>query len=319
MTDTIAPTTPATPASTASPAIGSAPAGQVTAPLTDPNAGKSWYDSLSEELRNEGSVKNFHGKPLDELVKSHVSAQRELGSRVRIPGPDASAEAKLEFAKKIQGVDGFLKIPDPNNPEEVAQFRTKMGVPITPEEYKIQPDAKVPVDPNMLTDFKKVAHALGLNHGQADALVKYEQSRAMQQIEIMEKQRLDTQETLKQTWGNDYDARLGAAQGLLQHFAAKYPAAAKQLTDQSAGSNLGNNSIVLMIAAELGKKYQETGIVQGTRSLNFGMTPEEAKSQIAEIKMNKAHPYHQRNGVAHREAVEKMEKLYNAAYPSGKE
>ena len=66
----------------------------------------NWRDSLAEDLRSEPSLKDF--KDINSLAKSHVSAQKMLGGSIRIPGEDASDEARQEFYSKLSNVEGVV-------------------------------------------------------------------------------------------------------------------------------------------------------------------------------------------------------------------
>jgi hypothetical protein len=80
--------------------------GNIEQPMSD---SVSFIDSLPEDLRSEPSLADF--KDLSGLAKSYVSAQKMLGSSVRIPTEEASPEAREEFYSKLQSVPGVVRIP----------------------------------------------------------------------------------------------------------------------------------------------------------------------------------------------------------------
>lgn len=295
-----------------SPETSAVPAAQTTAELglnLNHTEETNFVNSLPEDLRAEPSLASI--KDVHSLAKGYVSAQKMIGSSVRIPGPDAAPEIKAEFYKKLSSVDNIVKLPDKNNKEELDAFYTKMGRPATPDQYKIQVQTAVPIDSNTVGEFQKFAHQLGLTNDQAQAMVQYDVLRTEQAAKQFEANKGQTVEFLKKEWGNDYQARLETAKEITTHFGAKYPEAVKDLLEGPAG----NNPVVLMMASELGKVYRESGIIQGERTLNFGITPEEARARIAEIKGNPNHDYYKTSGRAHDLAVAKVEELYKAAHP----
>lgn len=278
--------------------------GEVT---TIESTNKSFSDQIPEEFKNEASLSNI--KDMNSLVKGYVHAQKEIGARVRIPGPDASDEVKAEFAKKMEAA-GFGPTPNLNDEKTRNEILGKMGRPETPDGY----DATIPeevgalVNPEQLKGYRELAHQIGLTKSQAKALLEYDINRTMG---AMEGGKDIAASTLKQEWGDAFDMRLEAAKEGLAHFGKKYPDAVAAIKNGPAG----NNPVVLMMASELGKLYKESGIVVGNRSVSFGLTPTEARVRIDEVMGNTKHAYHNDSDPNHWAAVEEVEKLYAAAYP----
>lgn len=268
---------------------------------------KSFIDQLPEDLRNEASLSNI--KDVGALAKGYVHAQREIGSRIRIPGPDASPEVKAEFNKKLESA-GYMQAPDLNDPKQKEMLYAKLGRPETPEGY----DASVPeelgaiVNPDQLKMYRELAHKVGLSKDQAKALLEFDVNRTMEQ---MENSAGMAKQSLQSEWGDAFDARLSLAKDGLKHFESKYPDAVSAIRQGPAG----NNPVVLMMAAELGRMYKESGIIVGNRNVSYGLTPDEARVRINEVMNNQGHAYHNDSDPKHWAAVEEVETLYKAAYP----
>jgi hypothetical protein len=268
---------------------------------------KSFSEQIPEEYRNEASLTNV--KDMNALVKGYVHAQKELGSRVRVPGPDASPEVKAEFNKRMEAA-GYITAPDLNDPAQKDAIFNKLGRPETPDGY----DATIPeelgaiVNEGQLKTYRELAHKVGLSKEQAKALLEFDVNRTMEQ---MENSAGVAKETLKGEWGDAFDQRLTLSKDALKHFEAKYPDAVAAIKNGPAG----NNPVVLMMAAELGRMYKESGIIVGNRSVSYGLTPTEAKARINEVMTNNSHPYHKDSDPKHWAAVEEVEQLYKAAYP----
>lgn len=267
----------------------------------------TFSEQLPEEYRNEASLSNI--KDLNSLVKGYVHAQKEIGSRIRIPGPDASPEVKAEFNKRMEAA-GYMTTPDLTDPKQKDALFNKLGRPETPEGY----DAEIPeelgvlVNDNQLKSYRELAHKVGLSKEQAKALLEYDINRT---VETMEGSASMAKETLKAEWGDAFDQRISLSKDTLKHFEGKYPDAVQAIKNGPAG----NNPVVLLMAAELGKMYKESGIVVGNRSVNYGLTPTEARNRIQEVMGNKDHAYHKDTDPKHWSAVEEVETLYKAAYP----
>lgn len=285
-------------------------------PIIESSAPPSWFDSLPDDIKKEPSIQNFKGKDVVDVVKSHISAQKELGSRIRIPGPDASPEAKQDFLSKLDKVEGVTRLPDPNDKASVDAFFSKLGRPESPDGYKFELPQGVEANPAILGEFKSLAHNLGLNNQQADALVKFEIEREQRVATAMQAQAVESKNILNEVWGKEFDTRQKLGKSVVEHFGTKYPEAAKELLTTA----VGNNPILLMMAAELGKAYKETGVIKGDSAVADGFTPEEAKARIAEINANPNHPANplfrgQISEKVRQAALAEKAKLFEAANP----
>lgn len=263
-----------------------------------------------ESLKSETSLGNF--KDVTSLAKSYVHLNKMMGSSIRIPSEEASDEAKAEFYNKLKNVPGVLKMPDASNQEELNAFYKALGRPDSPDNYDLKLPQDVPeelIDKETLNSFKEQAYNLGLNSQQVQKLIEFDTQRQMHLYDRMEQDHKQGQEILKKMWGNDFDNRSAAAKKMIEQYGAKYPEAAKQLLSKHV-----TDPLVYQMLAELGQIYQERGHIQA-KSLNFGLTPEEARAKIQEIRSNASHPVNLPGHVKHKEALEQMSKLYDAAYP----
>lgn len=274
-----------------------------------PVESSSFISSLPEDLRNDASLADF--KDVTGLAKSYVSSQRMLGNSVRIPGEDASAEAHNEFLQKIQQVPGVVKLPNGENADEVNAFYQKLGKPASAEEYNFSSVEGQEVDINTISNFKDMAHQLNLTNQQADALVKFEVERERQYAEGLEESRNASMNSLKEKWGPDYNNRIEGAKAALSMYEDQFPEAVAEL---KAGA-LGNNPAVVSMLSELYGSLKESGAnVPATTATNYGMSSEEAKSQINEILSNPQHDYWVGGNQERQKAIERMTKLNTIAY-----
>src|SRR5574343_211611 len=279
MTDTILSSAPEAPV--AAPAT-EAPA--VEAPATQAAPSVSLQDIISPDLLNTSNLKNF--KSADDLAKSYVELQRMVGNSVRIPGADATPEAKKEFLDKIKDLDGVLLKDDP---------------------------AVLDIDPSInseVEEFKKVAHELGLTKEQAAKLVNYRLGALDGILEQQAQIRETAEKELKQLWGSDFDSKLQDAKSVLTKFKDKYGDKVLDLVNGPAG----NNVAFLQMAAELAGMYKEKQHV-GPQSTNIGMSPEQALSKISELRSNREFmaTYLDQFAAGHKDAKEEMTKLYRLA------
>lgn len=263
-------------------------------------------DSLSEDIRGEASLQNF--KDVNSLAKSYVSAQKMIGSSLRIPTDDAAPEVRSEFYNKLASVPNVAVLPAKDDKEGWAKFYNNLGRPDSADKYTFNVDENLTLDSESVNSFKSMAHEIGLTNAQADAIMKFELGRNEKMLSSAAMSREAGAKALQEAFGNDFDNRIASAKETVKHYGAKHPEALKALLEGDAG----NNPIVVMMAAELGKMYKESGAIEGTRKINFGMTPEEARQRISEIRDNPNHAYYDDRNPGHTDAVEYMRKLYGS-------
>ena len=132
-------------------------------------------------------MQNF--KDIESLAKTVVHQQKVLGSR----------------------------IPLPKNDDEYNELYNKLGRPEDPNKYEV----KIPQEYEQyfkkenVDEFKNVAHKIGLNNKQVNALLDYQVNSIKYEMQnepasiVMEKDK--TEQMLKQEWGYDYDKNVRAA------------------------------------------------------------------------------------------------------------
>lgn len=264
----------------------------------------SWY---SEEHASYIESKGF--KDPNDVIKSYANLERMVGNSVRIPPADASEEAKKEFYQKIS--------EDPNIVIKGSEdFYNKLGRPETSKDYKLQDiiDSQIaqalPDIHNDLDNFQNIAHDIGLNNEQAAKLVEMRMGEIKAQYEQQAMYRQQAEQELHTMWGPDYQNRLNAAKQMANIYAEQYPDAMAELIHGPSG----NNPALLNMLSELASEFKEKGHA-GLVNSQFGMTPDQALSKIADKKAdigfmeaytNYGHP-------GHKKAVADLEKLYAIA------
>lgn len=271
-------------------------------------ANTAFIDQLPEDLRSEGCFKNI--QDLNGLAKSYMHAQKMIGSSIRIPGEDASREAREEFYSKLSQVPGVAKLPDPENVEDLNRFYNSLGRPEDPSGYKYEMPEGLSLDGGLISEFNKVAHESGLSQSAAKNIIDWYSQHEQKQLEVMQENRKQAETQLRSEWGQEYDNRLGMAKSAMQHYMEKYPEQAKEIVN----GPMGNNPALLQMLSDLGRNLSEQGVIQGSNTSNFGLTPEEARDKISEIRGNKEHAFNDSSNPNHGNAVKKMQELYAIAY-----
>jgi hypothetical protein len=255
----------------------------------------AFAESLPEDIRGEAVFKDI--KDLGALAKGYVHAQRLIGADpstvLRLPGADADQAAW----------DGVY---------------AKLGRPEAADKYAFS-DVKLPeglaVDDGLKTGFQKVAHQAGLNMKQADALYQWWNAIQAERFTAAGAQTVQQQtaaiDGLRKEWGQAFDQNVALAQQAVAHYGGD------KLRSELEGTGLGNNPELARIFAKLGRNLQEDGLI-GKGGTGGGVnSPGEAQQQISALQQDQAFmkSYLSKHDPEHKVAVEKMETLYNQAYP----
>lgn len=201
--------------------------------------------ALTKELKANEKATAFVGKfkSMDDLVKSAMEADSKLGGMVSIPKDDSS-------------------------PEELQAFYEKLGVPKTPEEYKLTIQGKT-VSESELADFKKTAHELHLNQKQAQIFVdkatkNVEDISAAYRAKMIEGAR-QTEAAFRQEYGDKYDQFHSTMIRGWKTVASHLGAPAKDFAKELDESGLGNSPNFARMLYQIGLIVQEDSSVSGTQ------------------------------------------------------
>ena len=174
-------------------------------------------------------------------------------------------------------------------PSEIDAFHRALGRPDKPEDYKIEftEELKDYYDPKTIETYKGVAHKIGLNPSQAQAIMnlKMEMDNAdiafMQQDEERELQ--ETEDALRAKWGSAYDTRAHLARYMVDHNTE----IGKQR--EEIVEKLEKDPVMGDFIATIAKKFVESGALRDVEMTN-AITPAEAESQMKEkIAEHQAH------------------------------
>lgn len=272
-------------------AAGSAPAGGDGGGGGQPAAiPENWKETLPEELRNDPTVQRY-GSVAD-MAKGLVHAN---------------------------GLIGRDKIPVPKDENETLSALRQLGAPESADEIKLQrpelPD-NFPIDENLEGAFREKAAELGLLPQQAQALHEWFLSENANHFNALQSQvdekRQEAEQALKQELGNAYDSKLNLARNAARNVGGEDFSAYLEQT------GLGNDPNVIRFLVAVGEKMSEDGGDPGggDRS-SFALTPGEAQQKIAELQgdPNFMKQYQNRTAPGHGEAIQRMQQLFEAAYP----
>lgn len=233
------------------------------------NSGK-WYDSLPEDIRSDQNITKFDS--IEGLAKSHINAQRLIG------------------------VD---KIPMPQTEDDWNGVYDRLGRPETADSYQINAPEGVEIDATMQTEFKNVAHQLGLSQKQAEGLAAWQisQSSSMAQSQNQQSQLAleSANNSLKSEWGSAYEQNINFAARAASEFMGE---SGEQFFNNTMidGVPAGEHPVLIKMFHEVARGMMESDKLEGIA--NEGkMTPAEIEEKRSSLMshpayMDRRHPEH---------------------------
>jgi len=244
-----------------------------------------WKSSLPDDLRNDPTLNNF--KDVESLAKTVVHQQKQMGGR----------------------------IPIPKTEEEYSEVYSKLGRPDDASAYELNvPQGLEPYfNEQALNDFKSVAHKIGLNQNQVNALMEYQSGAINYELEnqpaMLAQQKEQVESQLKSEWGLDFQKNMRAAHRALQVYGDD------EIIELMNGP-AGNNPAVVKLFARLGAEVTED-MAQNTQRSNVAVSPLDAQDEINSTMANPNHPYFDASHPEHRTAVERMRQLHEKVHGVG--
>lgn len=278
-------------------------AGSPASPGSDPGAPPStpasptppsgWRESLSEDIRGEKSFDVFKGKDWNEvgpvMAKSYLDSQKMIGGSIRLPNKDATPEERKKILNDI-----FTKLGRPEKSEEYQYTKPNF----------VSKD--VQWDDGMAKEFLGVAHEIGLNNEQVQALIGWQGSRMDKGAVNAREQIQGTLNTLKKEWGSDYERRLVLGERAVRQVGGD------ELVNLLEKTGLGNNPVFVKVFAEMGDILAEDGLIEGKVEGVLGA--KDYQSKIEAIMMDPKHPLNDISHPGHKAAVEELTRLNTALH-----
>ena len=256
-------------------------------------SGDDWRASLPDDIKAEASLASI--KDIPSLAKSYVSAQKMIGAkRIVVPG-------------------------EKSPPEEWGEFRKAIGVPDTPDGYKIE---GVDADPALLGAFQQVAHKAGVPASAAAELVKWFDEAGKQAQEADHAAKVKEAEEWRGKLGSKADERIGAAKSAMAALGLK-PEQVDRFDDMLKA--MGAEGVLgVDLLAELYTKHnigREADMKGGGAGGMGTSSPEAARAAIRAFEASDEYIKAARDQSAPNRAdvLAKRDALYRLAYPEAGE
>lgn len=292
----------APPAGAAAPAAPVTPAGGAPAPVPTAAAPTVFADTLPEDIRTDAAFKDI--KDLGSLAKSYLNAQKMLG----VPK------------------DQLLKLPtDPADAEGWKAVYSRLGTPESHDKYVVKPpegQAYSDGDKAFQSAILPVLHKANLTQQQLDVILPEWNALAANSVKAQKAATTaglaEAETKLKGKWGAAYDENVTLVEDTIGHFA----------NELKLGDDLHKNIMDLPPAARpalgdlfvhLGRQLREDGVIGRTPAGGGNKAPTEAAQEINSLTADKAFMkvYQDKRDPGHADAVKRMERLYQMAYPQG--
>jgi len=239
---------------------------------------EGWLDRIPEDLKDaKPSLSKFQSLP--DLAKSYRHLEQTLGKKANatyIPDPDAK-------------------------PEEIAAYRKKIGVPETPEGYKIAPE-KLPEgvtwSEELVKPYAAIAHKYNIPEAAlkelAAANVQQEALRLTETMGLLEAELKQGEETLKKDWGADFQKNINIATRAIQ----------------TVGGNLQSPGLrdpgVVTIIQRLAAQLSDDKLING----DVAPSLQPGKMKADDIVNNKSNSYYERYWAGDKQVMKMVSDLY---------
>lgn len=241
------------------------------------DAGANWRDGLGD-LKDDKGLADF--KDIGGLAKAYLDTKADVGRSLRLPGPDASAEAKEAFnASLLEKVPGLTRIPGEDASDtDKASFYTQMGKPKEPTGYTQPEDLPENLKEGM-NALAKVAFDNDFTQAQFKQLASNLVIDSKSSVENVDAAFLAEQNKLKLDWGT---ALANKSQAILS--LAEQTGAPESIVNAITNKQLDMatmkwmDGLVDSLSGEGGQMN-----FQGDGNGDGRVTPKEASSQIEEI------------------------------------
>lgn len=232
-------------------------------------SGTGWPDDWRTRLAgtDDSLLKSLNRfTSLESLAKSWREQRAELSRRAKavdVPGPDAS-------------------------PEEVAAYRSAMGIPETPDKYEIKaPEqlAQTDADKAILADMAKAAHEMNIPPPRMQALAdKFFdlQARQAEAMNVAAVQKAKTAEAmLKREYGADYDFNRTLAANVGTRVLGNEGFHDLINTQLADGTLLGDNPAMVRMLVQLARDTADDDML--AQAANTAPDPRSVDEQLREI------------------------------------
>lgn len=277
-------------------------------PPSDPPPAENWFNGLPEGVQAWDEVTT--AKDADSFWKQMENLRSSMGSSIRIPSEEASADDKAAFMKKVLDKSPELMM----RPAEgsMDEFYSQLGKPGEASAYSA-PELEMPegmaFDDAVMGGYRELAHKFNLTDAQFKGIMGEIIGNDLQSNSHAQEQHKQQMQSLNTEWGMKFDANIAAATKVAEQTGA--PAAL--LADMQAGTASADT---MKYFAGLAKMFGTEGVTLTNTQTGIEVhDPAAARTKISDIFNNKQHPYWNTSDPGHVDAKKLVATLHEQAYP----
>ena len=243
------------------------------APTPEPSAAPQASDWFAHVPKGSEKIfEPYKGKPISDVLNSHVEAQKMIGSSIRLPNEKDTPEVREAKLKDIRAKIG-LNVPESADKYDLGELPKVEGFQW---------------DDSKLASAKAEMHKAGFTNEQVKTALKLfsEQASALNQPLNPE----ESKAKLIEEYGSEamYTRNMAAAQKAVRQFGDE------EFVQWFEQTGLGNHPSFVKFVAKIGRELSEHGSTDAATT-NI-MTAAEAQKKIHEILNDKTDVYHSRMG-----------------------
>lgn len=264
------------------------------------SSSSDWRAFLTDDLKADpvvsGWAEKASEKDIPSVLKSYAHLSKRLGSSVNIPGKDAKPEEIEAFKGKLYEAGLFSKPPT------------------DPKEYGIAAPAELPPgvkwSEELAGKLGSVLHKHGIPKGAAPELLALHMEALAGSAPTLNVNQEQAMAQLRAEHGDQFDQRADMVKRMSGSI-FKTPEEVQFFEQSGLGDHPAFLSVLMRLAP---LAMQDSSFVESIPSGNGELTPEQVRSEYAEIISNPKHPMHE--GLHRRDpkVEEYVTNLYNRAY-----
>jgi len=229
-------------------------------------ADPEWLQGFSAEgggadnPSNRDWLKSKGYKTADDVVKSYREAEKQLRNGGKFAVPDEKA-----------------------TPEEVAAFRSAIGVPDAPDKYEFAAPEGEEVDASFAEPMRKIAHESGVPAPAFKSLAEGFIAWQADQLEAMKVAEDQDADALLTSWGDQRASHLADVNRAMQALGLTAVDVAGMQRGFALIEGKPGSRKTLELLARLGAGMSEDALIGGGGSRRFGVTGAEAQAEIDKL------------------------------------
>lgn len=244
--------------------------------------GEGQATQVAPEATGQAEVKTE--QPSQETSQWYEAADDSLKGYIQNKGWDDPIKAVTSYQEleKFRGASEDQLLVLPKDPEEEGAFDKiydKLGRPEAPDKYAVELPEGIPVDKERVTGAQEIAHKIGLNQAQFDALAKFDAEYQAHAMSAYNDERAKAQEIeyqqLQEEWGANAAEREELARRGLKAMLPKDMD--KEVVTAQIEEAIGTAATLKLFANVGDKLGREHTIHDGEGAKPFGYTKEQAK------------------------------------------